>query len=158
MTPKEAREILETAKTKNRTDYPLDYAVAIETSIEALELYDKLKDEMAKRNMTAEHIIEYMKFEDECVEKGFTFKSLIEAREKQIPKKPILKSGETLMHINKGDKPHEWKTEKWQDWVCPVCGWFVGQRYNASQAHPHDQRKSKFCNECGQAIDWSEEE
>lgn len=82
----------------------------------------------------------------------------INALEKQIPKKPILKNGETLVHLNKGDKPHEWQMNKWQDWVCPVCGWFVGQRYNASQAHPHDQRKSKFCNECGQAIDWGEEE
>lgn len=54
----------------------------------ALELYTKLNDEMTKRNLTAEHIIEYMKFEDECIEKGFTFKSLIEAREKEEPYKP----------------------------------------------------------------------
>lgn len=37
-----------------------------------------------------------------------------EAIEKQIPKEPILKSGKTLVHLNKGDKPHEWKTERWQ--------------------------------------------
>lgn len=90
-------------------------------------------------------------FQDVC-------RTAIEALEKQIPKKPILKNGETLVHLNKGNNPHEWQLNKWQDWVCPVCGWFVGQRYNASQAHPHDQRKSKFCNECGQAIDWGEKE
>lgn len=39
--------------------------------------------EMKKRNITTETIIEYAKFEDECVQKGFTFKSLLEAREKQ---------------------------------------------------------------------------
>ena len=83
----------------------------------------------------------------------------INALEKQIPKKPIIKSGESLVHINKGDKPHEWKLNKWCSWCCPVCGWFVGERYNRvrndGSIHPHDQRKSNYCNECGQAIDWS---
>ena len=85
----------------------------------------------------------------------------IKALEKQIPKKPILKSGESLVHINKGDKPHEWKLNKWCSWCCPVCGWFVGERYNRvrndGSIHPHDQRKSNYCNECGQAIDWSDD-
>ena len=84
----------------------------------------------------------------------------IKSIEKQIPKKPILKSGESLVHINKGDKPHEWKLNKWCSWCCPVCGWFVGERYNRvrndGSIHPHDQRKSNYCNECGQAIDWSD--
>lgn len=90
------------------------------------------------------------------------FSMAIKALEKQIPKKPILKSGESLVHINKGDKPHEWKLNKWCSWCCPVCGWFVGERYNRvrndGSIHPHDQRKSNYCNECGQAIDWSDEE
>lgn len=81
-----------------------------------------------------------------------------EALEKQIPKKPILKSGVSLIHINKGDKPHEWRNVQWQDWTCPECGWFVGQRYNATQCKPHDQRKCNYCNECGQAIDWRDVE
>ena len=50
--------------------------------IEALET----KNELNKRNMTADIIKEYMIFEDECVQKNFTFRSLIEAREKQIEK------------------------------------------------------------------------
>ena len=114
MTPKEAIKILEIAKAEVEWNYPLDYAIAIATAIEALE--------------------------------------------KQIPKKPILKSGVSITHTNKGDKPHEWRNVQWQDWVCPECGWFVGQRYNATQCKPHDQRKCNYCNECGQAIDWSEEE
>ena len=88
------------------------------------------------------------------------FDMAIVAMERRIPKKPFLKDGESIIHVNKGDEPHEWIKGKWQDWVCPVCGWFVGQRYNAvrnnGEVHPHDQRKSNFCNECGQAIDWSE--
>lgn len=83
----------------------------------------------------------------------------ITALEKQIPKKPVLTSGDSLVHVNKGDKPHEWKVKKWQEWCCPVCGWFVGERFNAHRhdgsVHSHDQCKSNYCNECGQAIDWT---
>lgn len=46
---------------------------------------------MIDRKITPESMEEYMKFEDECVECGFTFKSLLEAREKQIPYKPSRK-------------------------------------------------------------------
>ena len=81
--------------------------------------------------------------------------------EKQVPKKPILKSGQSMVHINRGDKPHEMRMNQWQEWCCPVCGWFVGERYNCHRndgsVHPHDQRKSDYCNECGQHIDWSKE-
>ena len=43
---------------------------------------------MIERNITPENMEEYMKFEDECISKGFTFNSLLEAREKQTAKKP----------------------------------------------------------------------
>lgn len=83
-------------------------------------------------------------------------KIIADALDKQIPKKPILKNGETLMHMNSVDKPNEWQLNKWQDWICPVCGWLVGQRFNASKSKHHGQRKCNYCNECGQAIDWEE--
>nr|DAJ78332.1 MAG TPA: zinc-ribbon containing domain protein [Bacteriophage sp.] len=57
---------------------------AIGYAISALETIKKLSD----RKMTTEVLENYMQFEDECVKKGFTFKSVIEAREKQIAKKP----------------------------------------------------------------------
>lgn len=82
----------------------------------------------------------------------------IQALEKQIPKKPILKNGESGSFVDYNDGHGEYKVTKWQDWVCPICGWFVGQRYNRSQNHSHDQRKCNYCNECGQKIDWSDEE
>lgn len=78
------------------------------------------------------------------------------AREKQIPKKPILKNGESGSFVDYEDGHGKYKATKWQDWVCPICGWFVGQRYNRPQNHPHDQRKCNYCNECGQKIDWSD--
>ncbi len=58
---------------------------AADVAIQALETIKKLSD----RKMTEKVLENYMQFEDECVKKGFTFKSLIEAREKQIPKKPV---------------------------------------------------------------------
>lgn len=57
---------------------------AIGYAISALETIKKLSD----RKMTTEVLENYMQFEDECVKKGFAFKSVIEAREKQIAKKP----------------------------------------------------------------------
>ena len=79
------------------------------------------------------------------------------ALEKQIPMKPILKNGENGSFVDYENGHGEYKVTKWQDWVCPICGWFVGQRYNRSQNHSHDQRKCNYCNECGQKIDWSDE-
>lgn len=79
------------------------------------------------------------------------------ALEKQIPMKPILKNGENGSFVDYENGHGEYKVTKWQDWVCPICGWFVGQRYNWSQNHSHDQRKCNYCNECGQKIDWSDE-
>ena len=94
--------------------------------IEALET----KIELNKRNMTADIIKEYMIFEDECIQKNFTFKSVIEAREKQIAKKPI---GRYLY------APH---------YRCCTCKEIV-QFYSGD-------RKDKHCSYCGQRLDWSE--
>ena len=80
----------------------------------------------------------------------------IQALEKQMPKKPILKNGESGSFVDYEDGHGEYKVTKWQDWVCPICGWFVGQRYNRSQNHSHDQRKCNYCNDCGQNLDWSD--
>ena len=80
----------------------------------------------------------------------------VSALEKQIPKKPILKNGESRSFVDYEDGHGEYKVTKWQDWVCPICGWFLGQRYNWSQNYSHDQRKCNYCNECGQKLDWSD--
>ena len=64
----------------------------MDATIEALENIIEIKN----RKITLLDLENYMKFEDECVKKNFTLKSLLEAREKQIAKKPILKSGIAL--------------------------------------------------------------
>ena len=79
----------------------------------------------------------------------------INALEKQIPKKPILKHDVSVMHINRGNQPHEWKRLESDNWHCPECDSFVGERvYVLSKVH--DQRKKKYCDNCGQKIDFGE--
>lgn len=96
---------------------------AIGYAISALETVKKLSD----RNMAIEVLENYMQFEDECVKKGFAFNSVIEARDKQIAKKPDF-------------------TEDKEFALCPCCN---GKGLSDKQ---------KYCDNCGQKIDWSEEE
>ena len=84
-------------------------------------------------------------------------KLAIAALEKQIPKKPILKRFESVMHINKGDQPHEWKRIVSDDLACPICGRFVGEELTLPHRETkHRQQKKEYCEYCGQKIDWSE--
>lgn len=101
---------------------------AIGYAISALETIKKLSD----RNMTAEVLENYMQFEDECVKKGFTFKSVIEAREKQIAKKPTYE----------GDGYADGQLV-YDTWICPCCG----KRYEV------DYDNYTYCPNCGQKID-----
>lgn len=75
----------------------------------------------------------------------------MEALKKQLPQKPIFKTGESIFFLDYADGRGEAKTNKWADWVCPSCGWFVGEQYIPRR---HNQQKSAFCAKCGQAIDW----
>ena len=119
-------------------DMPFGSNISIEASelaIQALETIKKLSD----RKMTTEVIENYMQFEDECVKKGFTFKSVIEAREKQIPRKPIMK------------RYFEDLEEEYL--CCPTCGEILTDRI------PADNKIFYFyCMNCGQKFDWSDEE
>lgn len=76
-----------------------------------------------------------------------------EAVEKQKAKKPIWKQGSGIVHKDYADGHGETVEEKWADWVCPNCGWFVGEQYIPRR---HNQRKSNHCSRCGQKINWSE--
>jgi hypothetical protein len=83
--------------------------------------------ELEKLGFTDEVIENYRKFEDECIAKGFTFKSLIEAREKQIPKKPIEQRYVNNELIG----------------ICPSCQ----LRWDVAYWQRH-------CSNCGQKLDW----
>lgn len=106
---------------------------AIGYAISALETIKKLSD----RDMTIEVLENYMQFEDECVKKGFTFKSVIEARDKQIAKKPIMK--------------RYFKDLEEEYLCCPTCGEILTDRI------PANNKTFYFhCMNCGQKFDWGD--
>lgn len=84
---------------------------------------------MIDRKITPEIMEEYMKFEDECVKNGFTFDSLLKAREKQTAKKV-----KSISRVKDGDR-----------YVgligrCPCCGDIL-------------EEGTVYC-DCGQRLDW----
>lgn len=102
---------------------------------------------MAERRISLQNMEDYMKFEDECVKRGFTFNSLLEAREKQIAK--------GAMHqgcYDKNGEWHEWNGINGKPYeLCPNC------RANLCCETPLDI-KPKYCKNCGQKLDWRDEE
>lgn len=106
---KNMRLFMQITDKNNDCKFTEDDYKANEMAIQALETIKKLSD----RKMTTEVLENYMQFEDECVKKGFIFKSVIEAREKQIAKKPDF-------------------TEDKEFALCPCCngkGLFDKQKY-----------------------------
>lgn len=89
---------------------------------------------MIDRKITPESMEEYMKFEDECVECGFTLKSLLEAREKQTAKKIEIFNGQAS---------------------CPNCKRLFGEMDIIKNLRAWNM---PHCKDCGQKLDWSDEE
>lgn len=128
MTEQEVIEYLKFHKKGLHINSPNEQYVNL--AIKALEIMQ----ELAKRNMTIEDLENYMQFEDECVKKNFTFKSLLEAREKQIPTRPTYE----------GDGCDKEGNIIFDEWLCPNCN----ERYEV------DYDEYDFCPNCGQAIRW----
>ena len=74
-----------------------------------------------------------------------------EAKERQTPKRPVWKKGRSVICKDYADGHGEVEENKWADWVCPNCGWFVGEQYIPRR---RNQQKSNYCSRCGQAIQW----
>ena len=68
-------------------------------------------------------------------------------------KKPVFKTGESVYHVSYADGTGGFEINKWADWTCPDCGWFVGEQYIPRR---HNQQKCNYCARCGCAIDWSD--
>lgn len=66
-----------------------------------------------------------------------------EAREKQIPRKPVCKP-----------KPYNESVGFNDEWFCPSCGAYIGYFYEGMD----EPEQMEYCNECGQHIarDWSD--
>ena len=101
-----------------------------------------------KKNALAKIIDEWKEY----IEIG-TVEECREAVEKQNPKKPVWKKGRSVICKDYADGHGKVEENKWADWVCPNCGWFVGEQYIPRR---HNQQKSNYCSRCGQAIQWDE--
>lgn len=98
--------------------------------------------------LTDNSLVFYTKVEQKAIDMA------IQALEKQIPKKPILCMNETSgMFVDYADGQGEFKTQMNNWWKCPCCNSVVGQRV-VLQDLIHDQKKKKFCENCGQKIEW----
>lgn len=74
---------------------------------------------------TDDVIENYKKFEDELIAQCFTFNSVIEAMDKQIPMKPHIRVNDFIM--------------------CAKCDSII-------------RKTDNYCRNCGQRLDWSDEE
>jgi len=64
---------------------------------------------------------------------------------------PVWRIGESVIHADKADGSAENLVNRWAEWTCPECGWFVGEQYIPRR---HNQRKCNYCSRCGQKINW----
>lgn len=92
--------------------------------------------------MKYEEALEEIRYQEEMRSKGIDYRvsnlvvaKIVEALEKQIPKKPI-------------DDRYPWA-------ICPVCGGSI----HLENVQEHIQNKEiTYCEHCGQALDWSDTE
>lgn len=63
----------------------------------------------------------------------------IQALEKQIPKKPI-------------------RHTAWEDFKCPACGSTEIRPYDTEYREYDKDCEFEYCSDCGQKLDWSDEE
>ena len=84
------------------------------------------------------------KCSDECPQCN-AMERAIEALEKQIPKKP----NKTI--------DSSWGVKK-EVHVCPVCDYYLTEVHFIEPQKIESNKKITYCETCGQAIDWSDEE
>lgn len=145
-------------------DIPLQNVDAVVQALEEIQQYraigtvEEIKTMMDEGTFTGTELAEivsllkeYQKYHEiGTVEE---FKAL---KEKAEPKKPILRMNEVCgMFVDYADGHGEYKTQMNNWWRCPCCNSVVGQRVVVHK-RVHDQRKKKFCEDCGTAIDWNE--
>lgn len=87
-------------------------------------------------------------------------RSLIEVQkgvnllERDDGKEPLLETKNGYSHVSYADGTGEFQVNEYTDWVCPTCGWFVGELYSGF-GEWHIQGDLSYCARCGQKIDWS---
>lgn len=67
---------------------------------------------------------------------------IMELKERDTAKAPVWKKGRSTICKDYADGHGEVVEDRWADWVCPNCGWFVGEQYIPRR---HNQQKSNYC-------------
>lgn len=78
------------------------------------------------------------------------YETAIECLKKQLPQSPVKATHKSIIHENRGDQPHTWRETECEVWECPRCGNTVWSGISIA-------KKSPYCSDCGQKIDWKED-
>lgn len=78
----------------------------------------------------------------------------IDLLDRDTGKEPLIKDGTSVYHCTYADGTGGFESNDYHDWVCPTCGWFVGELYSGF-GRWHIQSETSYCAKCGQKIDWS---
>lgn len=77
------------------------------------------------------------------------YETAVECLKKQLPQPPVKAVHKSIVHENRGDQPHTWRESECEVWECPCCGKTVWSGISIA-------KKSPYCSDCGQKIDWEE--
>ena len=111
---------------------------------------------MIERGIDPDNIAEYIKFEDNLMQRGYDLKRLLEMMEKhkQYCQIGTVEECRTAVEKQTAKRP-DYEGDGYSDgqlvydtWICPCCG----QHYEV------DCDRYDYCPNCGQKLDWSDEE
>lgn len=146
-------------KSMNKWDYDVMYFM--HTFLVGLDIIedDTIKPSKQEiRNECKDKISYSTDQETQEYKKLGTLEEIRDAVKRQHVMKPILHMNEMSgMFVDYADGRGEYKTQTNNWWRCPCCNSIVGERV-IIRGKSHDQRKKRFCNKCGQHIDWSNNE
>lgn len=120
---------------------------------------------MNKYNEHVKESIDYFNHELECMKhrvcncdmqtslrvgrEKTAYETAVECLKKQLPQPPVKATHKSVVHENRGDKPHTWREIELEVWECPCCGNTVWSGISIAKKLP-------YCSDCGQKIDWEE--
>lgn len=111
---------------------------------------------MIERGIDPDNIAEYIKFEDNLMQRGYDLKKLIEMMEEHKQYREIGTPEECRAAVKKQTaKKPDYEGDGYSDgqlvydtWICPCCG----KHYEV------DCDRYDYCPNCGQHIEWRDEE
>lgn len=96
-----------------------------------------------------------LKYEDRKVaERVIKNIKSVDLLERDEGKEPILETRTSVYHVRRADGKSGFRSREYTDWMCPVCGWPVGELYSG-HGQWHIQYEKSYCARCGQRIDWT---